>query len=162
MRTPIVLGGVAVALALSARRGSAANASLIVNGDDGTGVSVVPVYSPAIKRFAEAIATAEGFGVPGAIPTRAHNPGDLKLPASLSPLGYLAGHTIFATDEDGWQALYRQLQLIVDGRSRIYTLSMTIDEMGARYAPPDPQTWARNVARVLGVPTNVRLRTVLL
>ena len=33
----------------------------------------------AADKFARAIAKAEGFGLPGALPTRANNPGDMML-----------------------------------------------------------------------------------
>lgn len=119
-------------------------------------------YSEAIHTLARAIATAEGFysSSPTVIPRRAHNPGDLKLPQSLSPLGYDKGHTRFATDEDGWAALYRQLQMIVDGRSNKYTLSMTLEDMAKQYAE-NWRPWATIVSRELGVSPATTLRQIL-
>jgi len=119
-------------------------------------------FAPGIKRMAEAIAYAEGYYGPGdPVPRRLNNPGDLKA-SSVPAIGTdTAGHLHFATIELGWLALYRQLQLIVDGRSRVYKLDDTIATMGQRYAPPNPVIWAGNVAGRLRVPTSVRLRDVL-
>src|SRR6266446_4703355 len=74
--------------------------------------------SPKIAAIAAAIAHAEGFGVHNAIPTRANNPGDLK----LGDLGHgdINGKTIFATAEDGWNALQKQIGLMASGQSDYY------------------------------------------
>src|SRR2546425_241529 len=48
------------------------------DADDGSDTS-----ENKITKFMVAIAEQEGFGIPGAIPTRANNPGDLT-----KPLGY--------------------------------------------------------------------------
>ena len=118
-------------------------------------------YSSKVHRMAEAIAYAEGFYAPGnPIPRRLNNPGDLKI-SSVPNIGKdAAGHLHFATPEDGWLALYRQLQLIINGRSSVYTLDMTIDQMAARYAESN-EAWATNVARRLNVAPSTRLRDVL-
>lgn len=138
-----------------------AGASEPSNGDDGDlWAPGVLMYSPQLRRFAAAIARAEGFGQPGAIPTRNHNPGDLKS-SSVASIGADAqGHLMFSSDTDGWEALYRQLHLIVTGRSRVYTLNMTIADMARRYAGWS-DNWAANVASYLGVPTSTPLREVL-
>jgi hypothetical protein len=118
-------------------------------------------YSAKIRAFAEAIAYAEGYYAPGnPIPRRLNNPGDLKI-SSVPNIGKDAsGHLHFATAEDGWLALYRQLQLIINGRSSVYTLDMTIAQMGARYAEAN-DNWVTNVTRRLGVTPQTRLRDVL-
>lgn len=120
------------------------------------------MYRESVKMLARAIATAEGFysSDPNVIPRRAHNPGDLKLPASMSPLGYDKGHTIFASDEDGWEALHRQIQLILDGRSKVYTLSMTLRDMAEQYAVAW-RPWLIIVSRVLGVQSTTPLQEIL-
>jgi len=101
-----------------------------------------------VKAVAEAIASAEGFGVAGAIPTRAHNPGDLEMGDVGN--GTIQGKTVFASDTDGWQALYRQVQLILYGGSSYYSPSDTWRQVGSVYAGGDP-AWAINVAAHLGV-----------
>lgn len=98
-----------------------------------------------LDLFASAIAVAEGFGVPGAIPTVRNNPGNLKL----------SGNTIttFPTEQAGWDALRRQLTLIRDGRSNYYLPSMTLAEMGRVWAPPGEHAvndnWSANVLLAL-------------
>lgn len=108
-------------------------------------------YPERLKNFARAIASAEGYGVPGAIPTVANNPGDLKLGGDT-----LNGISVFANAEEGWSKLYRQIALIVNGSSSYYNLDMSIAEMGSIYANGDP-AWARNVAGYLGVSTDAQL-----
>jgi hypothetical protein len=103
-----------------------------------------------IKLFARAIAYAEGFGVPNAIPTVRNNPGDLKLPRDGGAI------STFPTVADGWDALYRQLQLIVSGRSSYYSIDMTIAAMGRVWTATEQQAWTSNVVSYLrehGVPS---------
>jgi hypothetical protein len=113
-------------------------------------------YPEGLKNFARAIASAEGFGIPGAIPTICNNPGDLKLGEPSIP----GGITQFADVETGWSKLYRQLALIVTGGSAHYTLDTTIAEMGRKYAGGD-ENWATNVANYLGVSRDARLWEVI-
>ena len=137
----LATAGVAVGLLLWQRQDEPAPA-----------LSTSPAPSPGARLFAEAIARAEGFYQAGSIPARTNNPGDLKLGA---PTHGSSGITVFATLEQGWAALYRQLNLISTGRSAYYRNTMTIRQMGDVYAPSAdrnvPGAWANNVARVLGV-----------
>ncbi len=106
-----------------------------------------------IERIARAISVAEGYGKPGAIPTVRNNPGNIK---------NAQGEIItYPTPEDGWKALYRQVLLMLTGESRYYRPEMTLEEIARIYTGEAAyMNWARNVARVLGVPTNTRLRDV--
>lgn len=122
-------------------------------------------YSEAIKRVARAIASAEGFGVPGAIPTVANNPGDLVIPGWSPTIGDSTGMggpgiAVFDSVDYGWSRLYRQLALILQGGSAHYNLDMSIADMGQKWAYGDPN-WAHNVARALNVSTNTPLWQVL-
>lgn len=106
--------------------------------------------SPSLRAFAVAISKAEGFGTVNAIPTRAKNPGDL----ARGDIGYgVLGSekiTVYASEEDGWQALYRQLNLIARRKSAYYTPDTTIAEMAIKYAPgAQAVNWARNVSQAL-------------
>lgn len=112
-------------------------------------------YPEGLKNFARAIASAEGFGVPGAIPTIANNPGDLKLGGDT-----INGISVFATADEGWSKLYRQIALIVSGSSNYYNLDMSIAEMGRIYAGGD-ENWATNVARYLNVSRDAKLWEVI-
>lgn len=114
-------------------------------------------YPEGLKNFARAVASAEGYGIPGAIPTVANNPGDLKLGEPTVPG---TGITMFDSASEGWNRLYRQLALIVSGSSAYYNLDNTIAEMGQIYANGD-QNWARNVAGYLGVSTDAKLWEVI-
>lgn len=129
-------------------------------------------YSRAIRSFADAVAFAEGFYASAStIPRRLNNPGDLKISSVPSMGADAQGHLRFATLEMGWEALHRQLYLIVSGRSNVYNglaadlglesaLDLTIAQMATKYAEGSAN-WARNVADRLGVPVSTALRVVL-
>ena len=113
--------------------------------------------SPSIEKLAQAIAKAEGFGVPDAIPTKAHNPGDLIMPGwTGESLG--EGISVFESDEVGWNHLYHQLVLIAINGSHVYTLDMTIEQMASKWTATQQEAWAQNVARELGVSIYTTLR----
>lgn len=158
-KTIAVVGAIAAALLLWRRKPVAT-----VTTSEGFDLSSIggPVTYPApIKRFAEAIARAEGFYVAGSIPQRAHNPGDLKVLGWDGPtLG--GGISVFQSDDAGWSALYRQLWIIVTGGSNNYYLDMSIDEMAAKWTATQSDAWARNVAGFLAVPTSTPLVSVII
>lgn len=119
------------------------------------------VSQQLIEKLAKAIAAAEGFGVPGAIPTKANNPGDITddgdlgygVMQSSGPHG--AAITIYPTAADGWQALYKKIHRALAGASHVYRLDMTIEQIGIKWSG-DP-VWARNVARSMGCDCNFTL-----
>ena len=104
-----------------------------------------------IERIAEAIAYAEGFYVNGSRPQRNNNPGDLTAPLGFSFIGHDGIYVIFSTIADGWNALYKQVELILTNRSGIYSSSMTILDIARRYTTTAQNEWANNVASRLGV-----------
>lgn len=108
---------------------------------------VVPTYSSQrVDALVKAVGRAEGFGVPGAKPTRFRNPGDLKQD----------GHyRHFPTAQAGFTALTGQIVRIIEGRSKAYTLRTTIKQMGDRYA--GSPRWAANVSKMLNVPASTTL-----
>lgn len=88
-----------------------------------------------MSKLAQLIAKQEGFGIPGALPTRNCNPGDLEhapgeVHTGSSPIGS------FATAQEGWDALERQLQLFADH-------SMTLRAAIYAFAPPSENDSAR-------------------
>jgi hypothetical protein len=97
--------------------------------------------TPGLDAFAKAIAVAEGFGVPGAIPTDRHNPGDLT-----DGTGTIR---TFATDDDGWNALYSLLARVASGTSQYYTPTMTIAQFGSIYTATQQHAWTSNVVASL-------------
>lgn len=67
--------------------------------------------------LAKLIARQEGFGIPGAIPTVRHNPGDLRHgPHCQHPGGPAHANDVgtIDTDEHGWSDLERQLQIYAE------------------------------------------------
>lgn len=117
--------------------------------------SAVP--ADRIQRFAEAIAAAEGFFVPGSRPARNHNPGNLTLDIggnSAVPIGNDGRFVVYASDHDGWEDLRAQINLALSGGSSIYTPDMSVLEFAKHWTPDPagaPLTWATNVASKLGV-----------
>ncbi len=108
--------------------------------------------------LALAIAFAEGFGVRDAIPTRAHNPGDLVLGDKGHGVLGSEAITVFEDDATGWAALEHQLTLIRERRSHVYVPSMTIGEMAAHWTRTQPEAWALNVCD--GLAKHGRMATV--
>ena len=108
-------------------------------------------YPPCVLQFARAVAHAEGFGVPDAIPTKANNPGDLTFGFGY-PLNGTMGRDqicVFQSLDDGWQALWHEVGLAFAGRSHIYKTTDTIEEFGMKYS--NYPNWGVNVAAYLGV-----------
>jgi hypothetical protein len=107
-------------------------------------------FDPKIQAIAKAIAKAEGFGIPGAIPTVSHNPGNLKLGDTGN--GTNQGKTIFPDDATGWQALYHQVGLMISGQSDYYGPGDTWrDIAGTWVGTPDANNWMLTVTRELSV-----------
>ncbi len=124
----------------------------------------VAVDSGKLDSLAVAIASAEGFGVRHAIPTRYHNPGDLKTSRKFKWDGQKGigkgGHVIFKSDAEGWAALKQQILKAASGRSKAYNPSMTFQQIGKKYAG-NWRTWSKNVCKQLDVPTTTTLRAYL-
>lgn len=112
----------------------------------------------ADSQFAAAIGNAEGVNVPGSLPARNNNPGDLRnwpgVPHDAN------GYSIFPSMQAGWDALETQLDAIRNGASAYYDASMSIEQMGQIYADGDP-SWAMNVAAFLGTTTNAIIGPLL-
>lgn len=109
-----------------------------------------------VDELAAAIGAAEGFGVPGAIPTRSNNPGDLEI--GDVGFGVINGKTIFSSVAQGWARLHSIVSGWVNGTSRTYFPSDSFREIGRKYvngpnaaASAASDDWAGNVAQVLGV-----------
>jgi hypothetical protein len=160
----LVVGGAALLLFLKGQDAAADGAGVgdLIMGTLGLNGGTV---TPKIQNFARAIATAEGFYVPNSIPRLANNPGNLVIPSWSGRTMGSERISVFSSVEEGWGRLYRQLSLIVNGQSRVYSLDMTITDMGNKWAPGGavnvPGAWASNVARVLEVSPMTRLRSLL-
>jgi hypothetical protein len=83
-----------------------------------------------MSKLAEAIAHEEGYYIPGSLPNRNNNPGDLRhSPHSSHAADAPDAIGQIDTRVDGWADLERQLQIYA-GRG------MTIEQMVYEYAPP--------------------------
>jgi len=116
------------------------------------------VSDELVIKVARAFAKAEGFfdpNHPNDVPRRAHNPGDLTDDGDVGlgtiqtagPFG--AKITIYATDSDGWNALYRKVRRMLSGSSHSYPIALTIAEVAIKYSG-DPH-WGKIVAAELGI-----------
>jgi hypothetical protein len=107
--------------------------------------------NPKSKALAEAIAKAEGFFVPGSLPARCHNPGDLE--NGDVGCGVDQGKTIYPNDAAGWLALEHQCDLILGGLSHAgYRIGDTLWKFAVRYTGNDGAAgWAQTVAQHLGL-----------
>ncbi len=120
-------------------------------------------YSPLIG----AIGTAEGFGVAGAIPTNANNPGDLSL-GNLGQ-GTLGNNiSVYPTPQAGTNALGNFLSNIFNGQNPNYSPTMTIGQFADTYVngpsggtTAGSQAWASNVASSLGASTDTQIGQAL-
>lgn len=82
-----------------------------------------------MSLLAQLIAKREGFYIPGSIPRRRHNPGDLThAPAEHHPADAPDSIGSFGNVKKGWASLNRQLGIFA---GRNLTLQQAIDE----YAP---------------------------
>lgn len=107
--------------------------------------------SDKVKAIAQAFAHAEGFGEdPNNLPTRTHNPGDLKLGDIGN--GTQGGKTVFASDSDGWAALYKQINLMISGESAYYKPTDTWRRIAQTYVgTSDYVNWLNTVTDDLSV-----------
>jgi hypothetical protein len=117
------------------------------------------VLSKTMTRLAQLIAHQEGFGIPGDIPTRDNNPGDLR----HSPHSSHAGEGPndigeIPTAAEGWADLERQLRIYANR-------GLTLEEMINEYAPPEDgnatSTYLQNVCAGLGLPPNTLVSIAL-
>ena len=95
-----------------------------------------------MSKLARLIAEEEGYGIPGDVPTRDNNPGDLRhSPHSFHAADDPNGIGQIDTPADGWADLERQLQLYAD---RHMTLRQAIYD----FAPPEENNSEQYLAYV--------------
>jgi hypothetical protein len=132
-------------------------------------LTIFPIFARAqaidsekVHSLAVAVAKAEGFGVKGAVPTRYHNPGDIRSRSLHAYKGQIGlnrcGYVIFKNDKAGFAALEANLLLMASGQSKFYGPTMTITKVAKLYAT-GWRLWAKNVAKNLGVPPTTTLRS---
>jgi hypothetical protein len=119
-------------------------------------------YTGAVVLLSQAIASAEGFYVGGSIPANNNNPGNLTQDVNNTAVGTDSnGFMIYASSQDGWNALYYQVNLILTNASHVYNNAMTLLQIGNLYSPGTGSTWAANVASYLGVTPNTPVSQIL-
>ena len=108
--------------------------------------------------LARLIAQREGFGIPGDLPTRNANPGDLMhAPGEIHPANEPNSIGSFPTPADGWEALERQLQLWADR-------GLTLAEAISTEAPPscnDTAEYINFVCNGLALPSTATVAQAL-
>jgi hypothetical protein len=110
-----------------------------------------------IYLLAQAVAHAEGFGVPNGIPTRANNPGDLAVGDLGNGVLGTSKVTVFSTVTEGWNRLFAIIHGWLTGSSQVYFLGDSIREVARKYvngpsANEDINSlaWANNIVTVIG------------
>lgn len=119
------------------------------------------ILNDAVKLMSQGIAIAEGFFVTGSRPQRNNNPGDLTVDTINAGIGKDGPFIIYATEDDGWRALYKQVELIFTNASRIYDSNMSIRQIAQKYTTTDQLAWAENVARTLGISIDTPISTLI-
>lgn len=110
-----------------------------------------------MSKLARLIAQEEGYGIPGSVPTRDDNPGDLRHSPHSMHTGDPNSIGVIDTDADGWADLERQLVLFAQ---RGLTLRDAIYE----FAPPEENNSARYLKFVcdgLGLPDTATVAEAL-
>lgn len=103
-----------------------------------------------VEQLASVIARQEGFYVANSRAQRNHNPGNLMYVGQSKATGKdKDGFCIFATDQDGWDALYWQLNYILEGKSKYYRPDMTIQEFVSVWASTSSYEEKINYAKAI-------------
>ena len=118
--------------------------------------------SSVIDRIARAIARAEGFYVKNSRASRNHNPGNLTMDLTGKSIGKDATFVRYATDEDGFENLRKQIWKFWGG-SNYYNPSMTISEVSRVWTATvnEQAAWASTVANDLGVTTDTQIGQIV-
>jgi hypothetical protein len=113
----------------------------------------MPTSQATVSSVGNAIANTEGFGASSTNkPTRTNNPGDIGNTDDGST-------TTYATQEDGYNALYGQVGSMFDNTSSVYNSDMTIAQVGSHYAS-NSTAWSNSVASQLGVSPDTKLSDI--
>jgi len=118
-----------------------------------------------VPALADAIAFAEGYYVAGSRAAVNNNPGNLTVDITGQGIGTDGMFIKYANPTDGFNALYKQVEMMIMGTSAFYNPSMSIAEIAKRYASTTPDewiNWANNVAARLGVSPETTLNDLLI
>ena len=104
----------------------------------------IPDLPGKVQQLASAIARAEGWLAGGSLPQLRNNPGALRLHGETDDI------TQFGSPDEGWDALYKQVQAMLIGTSSYYFVDMSLIQVAQIYTGGDnPDAWAANVAAYL-------------
>ena len=100
-----------------------------------------------VESIAQAIATMEGFFNSGSLAQRNNNPGNLRSWGSAPIVG---GYAQFATPEDGWNALYSQVNTNIGRGLNLYEFFGGKPGIYPGYAPSADQNHPIQYAQFVG------------
>lgn len=110
-----------------------------------------------MSKLARLISQEEGYGIPGSVPTRDNNPGDLRHSPHSEHPGDPNAIGVIDTPQDGWADLERQLVIFADR-------GLTIRQAIYAFAPPtenDTERYLNFVCKGLGLPDNAPVSEAL-
>lgn len=107
-----------------------------------------------LVSWAMAIMEFEGYHK-GSRSYKNNNPGNLKWFATPHDD---SGHSIFPTFQDGWDTLIHQLELAVNGESKVYNPEMTLREFHQHYSEANQTAYAEFVAARLGITSGTKIK----
>lgn len=111
-----------------------------------------------VARIAVAISEMEGYTKSGSVALRQNNPGNLR---SWGATPRIDGYCHFATPQEGWTALRKQVAKNIGRGLTLYEFFAGKPKVYPGYAPSadsnDPKHYAEFVARRVGIPADVPL-----
>jgi hypothetical protein len=119
------------------------------------------ILSDAINEFAAGIALAEGFYVSGSRAQRNNNPGNITVDITETGIGKDGNFIVYSNPTEGWNALKRQVELILTDASKFYDSGMTLRQIAQVYTTTDQLAWATNDASKLGISIDTPVSTLL-
>lgn len=108
-------------------------------------------------RIAQAIMEFEGY-FQDSVSYKNNNPGNLKFagqPGAVDQDRF--GHAIFATFQDGWNALINQVRRMLNGSSSLYPSTYTLTQAMNRYAEANGNQYAIFISQRIGVDPSITL-----
>jgi hypothetical protein len=115
-----------------------------------------------VSDIARAIATMEGYYVTGSIAARNYNPGNLR---SWGSLPIVQGFAQFPSESEGFRALHRQINLLIDRQLNLYEFFCGKAGIYPGYAPDADgnhcRAYAEFVAGKVGIAADMPLDRVI-
>lgn len=109
----------------------------------------------------------DGILTAGTIAGNNNNPGNIRFFGDLDSIPWTGAigvdqfnHVVFATYQDGWNALTKQLRLAFTNQSSVYNSSMNLFDFFSHYAEANWENYARFVASKLNVDPNMSLEQI--